>query len=71
MAAEVSLRVFILSIFLASAAAAQNRVAVLPVQPRSGADPDELAHTGPGCVVDGQRRRRLGADPQYVAGRQR
>ena len=36
MAAEVSLRVFILSIFLASAAAAQNRVAVLPVQPRSG-----------------------------------
>ncbi len=30
------MRVFILSIFLASAAAAQNRVAVLPVQPRSG-----------------------------------
>jgi hypothetical protein len=30
------LRVFILSIFLASAAAAQNRVAVLSVQPRSG-----------------------------------
>ena len=31
------MRVFILSIFLASAAGAQNRVAVLPVQPRSGA----------------------------------
>ena len=31
------MRIFILSIFLASAAAAQNRVAVLPVQPRSGA----------------------------------
>ena len=31
------MRVFILSIFLASAAVAQNRVAVLPVQPRSGA----------------------------------
>src|SRR5207302_1708030 len=35
--AEVSLRIFILSIFLASAASAQNRVAVLPVQARSGA----------------------------------
>jgi hypothetical protein len=34
---EVSLRVFILAIFFASAAAAQNRVAVLSVQPRSGA----------------------------------
>jgi hypothetical protein len=37
MAAEVGLRVLICSIFLASAAAAQNRVAVLPVQPRAGA----------------------------------
>ena len=41
------MRVFIVSLLLATAAAAQSRIAVLPVQPRPGAltAPDAIAFT--------------------------